>query len=425
MYGGSLGQQLINFGLALGKAQGMDVAPPKNWMQAFQTLSTWLERTSKRSGKRVLFFDELPWLATRRSGFLSAFEHFWNTWASRRSDVVVVVCGSAASWMIQHLLNNRGGLHNRVTRRMLLEPFNLHETQTFLRSRGVDLGPHQCLELFMALGGIPYYLGYAEPGQSAAQIIERTCFAKDGALRDEFDRLFASLFERSERHVQVCRALASRRSGLTRQELIELAELSTGGTATKTLNELEQSGFIMTQSEFGHEKRDATFRLADEYSFFYLTWIAKRKSRSSGTWSSLRGTPAWRAWSGLSFETICMKYVDALKRGLEIGAVQTEESTWHHRPTSADDQGAQIDLVIDRKDDCINLCEMKFSDAEFVINKAYASNLRNKRATFARITKTRKALFLTLVTTYGVRDNEHARVLGIRGMTMDVLFRQP
>lgn len=423
MYGASLSQQLTNFALALGKAQGGSVAPTSNWVQAFQALSNWLERKSKPSGKRVLFFDEMPWLATRRSGFLSAFEHFWNSWASRRSDIVVVVCGSAASWMIHHLLNSRGGLHNRVTRRLLLEPFNLYETQAFLRSRGIDLGHYQCLELFMALGGIPYYLGYAEPGQSATQVIERTCFAKDGPLQDEFDRLFASLFEKSDRHVQVCRALASRRGGLTRQEVIRLAKLSTGGTATKTLNELEQSGFILVQSEFGHEKRDARFRLADEYSLFFLTWIAKRKSRSGTTWSNLRGTPAWRAWSGLTFENICMKYVDSLKHGLGIGAVQTEESTWHHLPVSTDDQGAQIDLVIDRKDACINLCEMKFSDAEFVIDKAYSANLRNKRATFARVTKSRKTLFLTLVTTYGVRDNDHARALGINAITMDALFR--
>ena len=423
MHGASLSQQLANFGLALGKARGTDVAPPTTWIEAFETLSKWLEQKRKRAGKRVLFFDELPWLAGRRSGFLSAFEHFWNSWASRRNDLVVVACGSAASWMLDNVLNQRGGLHNRVTRRLLIEPFNLHETQAFLRSRGAELGQHQCLELFMALGGVPYYLGYAEPGQSAAQIIERTCFAKDGPLSDEFQRLFASLFDTSDRHVQVCRALASRRGGLTRQQLIELSDLSTGGTATKTLEELEQSGFIMVQSEFGHERRDALFRLADEYSLFFLTWISKRKSRSGATWSKLRGTPAWRAWSGLAFESLCLKYVDSLKHHLQIGAVQTEESGWHHRPASDDDQGAQIDLVIDRKDDCINLCEMKFSDAEFTIDKAYATALRNKRATFARVTNTRKTLFLTLVTTYGVRSNEHARTLAITDITMDALFR--
>lgn len=424
MHGASARQQLANFAVALGKARGTGVAAPANWVQAFEALSAWLEQKPKHPGKRVLFFDELPWLASRRSGFLSAFEHFWNSWASRRSDLVVVVCGSAASWMLHHVLNQRGGLHNRVTRRLLLEPFNLYETQAFLRSRGVDLGHYQCLELYMALGGIPYYLGHAEPGQSAAQIIERTCFAKDGPLRDEFDRLFASLFENSERHIQVCRALASRRGGLTRQQLIESAKLSTGGTTSKTLDELEQSGFIMVQPQFGHERRDALFRLADEYSLFFLTWMAKRKSRSGSTWSTVRGTPAWRAWSGLTFESLCLKHVDALKHGLQIGAVHTEESAWHHRAKSGSDQGAQIDLVIDRQDASMNLCEMKFSDAEFVIDKAYAAKLRNKRATFARVTKTRKTLFLTLVTTYGVRDNDHAQSLGINSITMDALFRQ-
>ncbi len=423
MHGTSLRNQLWNFGTALGTARGTEVSVPESWVAAFEQLRAWLDQLPRRRAKRVLFFDELPWLATRRSGFLSAFEHFWNSWASRRSDLVVIVCGSAASWMIRQVLHQRGGLHNRITRQVLLEPFTLAETEEFLRARGLELGRYQCLELFMAFGGIPYYLGHAEPGRSAAEIVQRTCFAQDGPLREEFDRVFASLFEHSDRHVDICRALARRKSGLTRQQLIQVAGVPTGGTLTRTLEELEQSGFILVTPRLGHEKRDALMRLADEYALFFLTWIESRRRRASD-WTSIHGSPAWRAWSGLAFEGICLKHTARIKSALGIGAVQTEASSWWVRPTQDDDQGAQVDLVIDRRDGCINLCEMKFSDAEFVIDKATARVLRDRRATFGRVTKTRKTLFLTLVTTHGVRDNRYRQELGVQVVTMDALFGQ-
>ncbi|MBL4634233.1 MAG: AAA family ATPase [Kofleriaceae bacterium] len=427
MYEVTLKQQLANFHQAFVRSSGRETsATPTNWVMAFAALSQWLDEAIASSPdntqKRVLFFDELPWLATKRSGFLSAFEHFWNSWASRRQDMLIVICGSAASWMIRNVINHRGGLHNRVTRQMLLEPLCLAETRTYLESRGVQLGEYQCLELFMAFGGIPYYLNCARPGMSAAQIVEQACFAKDGILRHEFKRVFASLFEHYERHVQVCRALATKRSGLTRNEIIGRTDLSSGGTATKTLDELEQSGFLMVQRSFGKNKRAAIYRLADEYSLFYLQWIEGRAD-STGDWQKLRGSPAWRAWSGIAFEGICIKHVGWLKSALGIGAVETTDSSWSHRPVDASDEGAQIDLVINRKDGCVNLCEMKFSESEFVIDKAYAKSLRNKRGSFARITKTRKTLFLTMVTTYGVRENQHYSDLGITSITMSSLFQ--
>lgn len=428
MYEVTLKQQLRNFYRSFVRACGQDgIVSPTSWTAAFEMLSSWLERSIADSPEKesqqkwVLFFDELPWLATKRSGFLSAFEHFWNTWASRRKEIMIVICGSAASWMIRNIINHRGGLHNRVTRQMLLEPFTLAETRTYLQSRGVQLGEYQCIELFMAFGGIPYYLNYAQPGMSAAQIIEQTCFAKDGILLHEFKRVFASLFEHYDRHIQVCRALATKRGGLTRNEIIHRTDLSSGGTATKTLDELEQSGFLMVQRSFGKTKRVAIYRLSDEYSLFYLRWIEGRSGRAA-EWQSERGSPAWRAWSGIAFEGICIKHVAWLKTAIGVGGVRTIDSAWSHRAVDPSDEGAQIDLVIDRNDGCMNLCEMKFSESEFVIDKAYAKNLRNKAGSFARVTKTRKTLFLTMVTTYGVRENQYYGDLGIVSITIDSLF---
>ena len=424
MYGGAFKAQLQNFADALGMVAGASVrsgAPPASWGEAFGALARAMDRLPRRKRKRVVFIDELPWLATQRSGFLPAFEHFWNTWASRRPDLIVVVCGSAASWMVKHLLHARGGLHNRVTRHLRLEPFSLAETRAFLESRRVVLDDYQILELYMALGGIPHYLKEIERGESAAQCIDRVCFSRTGLLGREFSHVYASLFEEAERHELVVRSLAKRRGGLTRSELLAATGMKSGGWTTAVLEELEASGFTMRTPQFGRDKKDAVYRLADEHSLFHLHWIEKHRGRSEGAWLRIRGTPAWRAWSGYSFEGVCLKHAEQLRRALGIGGVQTEESTWRHR-SDDDGDGAQIDLVIDRKDRCINLCEMKFSEAEFVIDKAYARSLANKREAFRRLTGTSKSLFTTLVTTHGLAPTRHRDVAVDASLDASALF---
>jgi hypothetical protein len=429
IHNADLPTQLRSFAASLGVATGApaEPSPPADWHTAFAQLTAFLTaRQKRRKTKQVVVFDEVPWLASRRSGFLSAFEHFWNTWGSRQSRLVVVMCGSAASWMLQNIVRERGGLHNRVTRRVRVEPFSLADAEDLLNARGVSLGRYQTAEIYMALGGVPHYLAQVRAGESAAQNIDRLCFARDGLLRTEFQNLYASLFEQSERHESVVRALARKRRGLTRSALLAAVSLGSGGAATKVLDELEESGFILQMPRLGRAKRDAVYWLADEYSLFYLTWIEGHRGAADGVWMRKQGTPAWRAWSGLAFEATCLKHVSAIKAALGIAGVETVEGSWEHRPDSTLANGAQIDLVIDRADRSMNLCEMKFSEAEFSVDKSYARELLHKRDVFRAATGTKKALFVTLVTTYGLRDNEHARGVVARAVTMDALFaRRP
>lgn len=423
VHDGKLKDQLANFEDALSRVSRRPHDPPQSWSEAFASLREHLESLRRRRRKRVVFLDELPWLASRRSRFLPALEHFWNSWASRRSDFVFIVCGSAAGWMVRKIINARGGLHNRVTRRIRLDPFNLSETEEFLQTRGIDLDRHSVLELYMAMGGIPHYLKEVERGQSAASAIDRVFFGREGLLRTEFGRLFASLFDNHERHESVIRALASRLTGLTRGELAEHSGTLSGGRLTRTLDELEESGFILRTSRFGHDVKDVTYRLGDEYSLFYLRWVDGYRSRARNVWTTKRGTPPWRAWSGYAFEGICLKHATQIKRALGIEAVETQESAWTHRPREAGERGAQIDLLIDRKDAAVNLCEMKFTEGPFVVDKRYAEDLRRKKAVFRSVTGTRKSLFITLVTTFGVSDNKHARAVVDTAIEMDALFQ--
>ncbi len=424
MRDGSLREQLENFSLALGRAssgtfpaRGM----PKSWREALRELENWCESLPPEK-KYLLFFDELPWLAGARSRFLPALDHFWNSWGTRQNNLILVVCGSAASWMIRKLLHDKGGLHNRVTHRIRLQPFDLAESREFLRSRRIDLTDFQVIELYMALGGVPLYLEQAGRGESAAQIIDRVCFSRDGLLRDEFAKLYPALFDSPDRHIRIVRALAGRSVGLTRNAIAKAAGQSPSGRLTMILEELEESGFIHRAPPYGKRVRDTVFRLSDEYSLFYLRWIEPWRGDAEGAWLKVRGTPRWRAWSGYAFEDLCMRHVRQIKAALGIAGVITETSAWYHRPTDEDDTGAQIDLLIDRADACINLCEMKFSDAEFVIDKRYARQLRERRETFRRVSKTGKNLFLTFVTPHGIKNNAYARELVASSVGAEALF---
>lgn len=374
-----------------------------------------------RKERKVVFFDEFPWINTPRSGFLAAFENFWNSWASRQNNLVVIICGSAATWMIQKVINNRGGLHNRVTRRIRLLPFTLKETEAFLKGRKINLNRYQVLQLYMAMGGIPQYLKEIERGESAIQTIDRLCFTKDGLLHDEFKSLYHSLFDEATDHMEVVRELAKKASGLTRGEIMAACKLTSGGGVSQLLEELTESGFITPYIPFGKTRKDAVYKLTDEYSLFYVRFIENRRQEGMGTWIRLSTGSSWKSWSGYAFESICQKHFPLLKKALRIEGVYTEASVWRSK-SGKGIRGAQIDLLIDRQDQCINICEMKFSVNAFEITGSYAEELQNKLNVFKDMTKTRKTLFLTMVTTYGVKNSDSYTGLIQQEITMDALF---
>lgn len=421
IHNAALALQLENFRDTLSKMSGrMSMSKPASWMQAFNVLIDYLTPII-RNQKKVLFFDELPWINTPRSGFLPAFENFWNSWASKQKNLVVVICGSSASWMIQKILKNRGGLHNRVTRKIRLLPFTVGQTEAFLKSRKVILNKYQVLQLYMVMGGIPQYLKEIEKGESAVQAIDRICFTKDGLLFEEFKNLYTSLFELAHNHMKVIRVLAKNKSGLTRGEIIEACNLTSGGGASQLLDELTESGFITPYIPFNRTVKDNIYKLTDEYSLFYLKFIENSKSHGPGTWTKFSTGSSWKVWSGFAFESICMKHSVQIKKALGIENVYSEISVWHYK-TQKEEQGAQIDLLIDRQDQCINICEMKFSVNSFDITKGYAKELENKLEIFRKQSKTKKTLFLTMVTTYGVKIGNTNTGLIQNEVTMDALF---
>ena len=421
LHNASQQEQLENFTNRFAPAKGKrrSIQPPQTWLQAFQLLITYLEPQLKK-GKKIIFFDEFPWLDTPRSGFMQAFENFWNTWASRQKNLAVIICGSAAAWMIRKVVNNKGGLHNRITRRIRLLPFTLYETECYLQYRNINLDKHQILQLYMAMGGVPHYLKEIKRGESATQAIDRICFKKDGLLTDEFKNLYTSLFDNATVHTSIIAALAKKPMGLTRNEMLKAGRLSSGGGFTRVLEELAESGFIMAYTPFGKTIKDSLYKLTDEYSLFYIKFIAGAKTTGAGTWVKLSATSSWKSWSGYAFESICLKHIWQIKKALGISGIHTQESVWHNR--GRNEKGAQIDLLIDRNDRTINACEIKFSGDTFEITKSYKADLENKVKAFKYISKTRKTIFLTMITTYGVKNIENFAGFVNNEVKMEALF---
>jgi uncharacterized protein len=419
--GAPIEEQLANIAFAIKEQlnNNITIPPLKDWLEAFHILTTYLRKLPKEQ-KYVVFFDELPWFSANKPDFIRGLSYFWNSWAVDQN-IVVVICGSSASWMIQKIVNDRGGLHNRITRRIYLKPFTLAETELYLRSRNINLNRYHILQMYMAMGGIPHYLKEIETGKSAAQNIDDICFVEGGLLCDEFPNLFSFLFDDSYNHIAVIRALAKTKQGMDLNTVTSTAKLSNDDNVALVLDELQQSGFIESYKPFGKKQKDKCYRVTDEYTLFYLQFIEDEDARELGGWLEMSQTQAYKIWCGYAFEGICIKHLQQIKNKLSIGGVHSNASFFSKKGT-ATEKGAQIDLVLDRNDQIIHLFEMKFYNQPFTITKEYAQNLQNKKWVFEATTETLKHLFLTIVTTFNLIPNEHSIGLVDQVVTMNDLF---
>lgn len=351
-------------------------------------------------------------MATRNSRFLQLLDYYWNQHWSNDPRIKLIICGSSSSWMIEKVIHDKGGLHNRVTKELYLEPFNLMQTKSFLHKKGVKLNHQQILLLFMVTGGVPYYLTKVQKGLSAAQIIEDLAFSRKAFFLEEFDKLFSSLFDQCELYISVIRVIAENRYGIGERALLEkVGKRVVGATGKKILNELEQSGFIMSFKPIYNKRRGIYYRLVDEYTLFYLRWIEpirsslEKEALDDGYWQAMQSTPAWYSWLGYSFESVCYKHLSKIKAALKLGPTAMT-GTWRYVPTKASkDQGAQIDLLFDRQDDAVTLCEIKYSDSPFVLTKDYVDNLNRKASVFKARTHCSKQIFVALISAHGVKNN--------------------
>ena len=412
--------QLSEFNFALNQtAQKLPHTPVNSWFDAFHKLE-YILQNSKNKGKKVVFLDELPWMDTQKSGFVQALELFWNKWASARNDILLIACGSAASWLFDKVINSRGGLHNRATQQIHLKPFTLAECEEFFREKKVTLSRKQIAEAYMIFGGTPYYLNFFRTNLSLSQNVDAILFAEDAPLKNEFLSLYQSLFNHSEKYIEIVKALGTKKKGLTRDEILSFTKQTNGGGFSKLLKDLELSGFIRKYYCIDKKEKDAIYQLTDFFTLFYFNFIASQKHNDNNFWQHIIDNTQHRAWSGFAFEQLCLYHLPLVKQKLGISGVLTNVASWIG---TFDSKKVQIDLLIDRNDGVINLCEMKFSKGIFTLDKAIQLNLLNKIEVFRQNIKSKKTIHLTMLTPFGISQNEYSSDVNSE-IILDDLFEQ-
>ncbi|MCQ2207852.1 MAG: ATP-binding protein [Paludibacteraceae bacterium] len=412
MLDGSTQEQLRNFNKAINDYSDAYYPLVNNWLDAFDQLKHFL--TSSKKQKLVVFIDELPWLDTPKSKFLRALDYFWNSWGSTCGRLKLIVCGSATTWMLNKLIGDKGGLHNRINRQICLQPFTLGETEKYLKSRNVIWNRYQTLECYMVFGGVPFYLSLLDGRLSFAANVDNLLFSANGQLRNELNFLFRSLFIDSQKYRKVIELLAKKNQGLTREEIKDSLKMAEGGNLSTILENLQMCSFIKKYSAYGKKERDFVYQLTDLFSLFYLKFVAGNTSQDEKYWQNYQDSASHKAWTGYAFEQVCLLHINQIKKKLGIEGVATNVHSWQVKTKLLADgtkqEGAQIDLLIDRADSIIDLCEMKYSNTQYTITESYAERLTNRRELFRETTKTKKALHLVLVTTYGIKRNAYSNV---------------
>ena len=390
---------------------------PKTWLEAFEALKSVLDKQS-RKGRKVIYIDELPCFDTPKSGFVRALGHFWNTWASLRKDVVLIVCGSATSWMIENIVNDHGGLHDRTTHTLYLQQFTLAETETYLKSRKIQWSRQMIVETYMMMGGVPYYLSLLNPQESLAQNIDRLYFRKNSELGQEYRRLYASLFKSPDPYIRIVELLGKNKQGLTRGEIAENLKISSSGTLSKQLENLEYCDIIrryVTKVGGKPKTNEAYFQLIDLFTLFHLTF--SKKLTTEDYWEQHLNTPILNTWQGLAFEHVCMAHINQIRHALGLDRIAVEYYSWR----SANAPRAQVDMIIERADRLINLCEIKYTQSEYIITTTEDLKFRNRSAAFVRESKTRRGILPTWITPYGLAHNEYSSAVQYQ-VLMDDLF---
>lgn len=417
---GSMREQLDNFASELSKVfnKGNPIRTPTSWREAFEMLNKYLVASNERV---VLFFDELPWMATPRSGLMQKIDYNWNNQWAWMPHIIFIACGSSASWLLTNIIHHKGGFHNRTTLELRLLPFDLAESKEYLQNRGITLSDRHLTTLYMAVGGIPYYLNYVLAGKSAQENIQLLYFEKNSPLAGEYEKLFKSLFDGSDAYKEIIFIVSQKREGISREELVEAATLSTeGGYLSKRLKELSDAGFIKEFIPFG-KKIGEYYKVIDEFCLFYLRWVKGQGFFPTDYWLTESQRPAYYAWAGYAFEAVCVKHYQQIIKALGIRGIDRIGS-WRYVPRNSVEKGTQIDLVIDRHDDTMTLCEIKYSDKPFVIDKAYATVIEEKMNIFKERLKTDKQLFFCMISANGLKETEYSKKLISSVVSLEDLF---
>lgn len=415
-------EQLAEFKESLRKYGLKKARIPRTWYDAFHQMEVLLEQSEDE--KKIIFIDELPWMDSSNSNFISALEHFWNGWANMRNDIVLIICGSATSWMISNILNNHGGLYGRLTHQIHLQPFTLYECEQYMHAMDIALSRKEIIEAYMIMGGIPYYWSYMQRGMSLAQNIDNLFFRQGAPLKNEFSALYQSLFRRPEGYIAIVEALTRKKSGMTRDEILRATDLDDNSTFIRQMTELEQCGFIRSYHKLGQKKKDTLFQLMDNFTLFYYQYIKTNELNDEHYWTNSLTSARHNTWAGLAFERICFQHIEQIKQKLGILGISSQVYSFTYHPKPEEDPGwaVQIDMLIERTDGIINLCEIKYSSDDYLVTEQEERRMRKRISCLQQRAKTKKAIHTVLITTYGVVDNAYSHIFQ-KFISADALFQ--
>lgn len=420
VYKGTYEQELEAFRISLGQYGAKYEQAPKDWMQAFEWLMNLIGKSRKK--KKVVFLDELSWMHTQNSDFLQALEFFWNSWASARKDVILVLCASATSWLMRKIVHSKGGMYNRLTGQIKVSPFVLSECLEYAKSNNLGMSKEQVAEYYMIAGGIPFYWSLLEKGKSLPQNVDAIYFNDEAQLRHEYEYLFGSLFDAPDPYLNIIRMLGTKKVGMTREELTENEAIKNNGDLSEQLKDLEQCGFIRKYTNYGYKTKGAVWQLIDNFVLFHFKFLADRKN-GNNYWQESYNSQQLRTWRGLAYERICLLHINQIKSALGISGVQTQEYAWYCKEDKEKGlEGSQIDLLIERGDNTINLCEIKFTNRPFTIEKSDEDDIQTKLSDFLTATKTKKSIHITLLSANGIKPNMHSAIIQ-KVVTLDDLFK--
>lgn len=419
-FGGKLSDELFEFCISI-RQYGLDgFEQPKNWLEAFELLKRVIMNSPDK--RKVVFLDELSWMDTRGSDFVMALEGFWNGWASARKDVLLIVCGSVTSWMISKIVHNKGGLYNRLSFRINLEPFTLKECEEYVNAKNIIMNRYSILQCYMIMGGVPYYWSFLEKGLSLPQNIDRIFFADNALLDNEFEYIYSSLFHNPEPYIKIISALGKKKAGMTREEIVKASKLPESGNLSKKLEELENCGFIRRYNSYGKKQKDSLYQLIDNFTLFYFKFLEK-KPTDEHFWTNNQLSQAVKTWCGLAFERVCLEHVSEIKNALGISGVSTNAYSWSCKKDNEKGlEGSQIDLIIERRDQIIDLCEMKYSTKPFKVTLKVDTDIHRKTWDFINATGTHFAVHPIILTPYGITDDSYrGQIQAV--ITADDLFK--
>lgn len=419
-FGGKLSDELFEFCISI-RQYGLDgFEQPKNWLEAFELLKRVIMNSPDK--RKVVFLDELSWMDTRGSDFVMALEGFWNGWASARKDVLLIVCGSVTSWMISKIVHNKGGLYNRLSFRINLEPFTLKECEEYVNAKNIIMNRYSILQCYMIMGGVPYYWSFLEKGLSLPQNIDRIFFADNALLDNEFEYIYSSLFHNPEPYIKIISALGKKKAGMTREEIVKASKLPESGNLSKKLEELENCGFIRRYNSYGKKQKDSLYQLIDNFTLFYFKFLEK-KPTDEHFWTNNQLSQAVKTWCGLAFERVCLEHVSEIKNALGISGVSTNAYSWSCKKDNEKGlEDSQIDLIIERRDQIIDLCEMKYSTKPFKVTLKVDTDIHRKTWDFINATGTHFAVHPIILTPYGITDDSYrGQIQAV--ITADDLFK--